>query len=599
MNAKAKMQKSKQGGVSVAMLILTMVISVVIGSYAYVSVSNQRLTQHAIAYMEAKIIAENAVALGTELFFQKLKENKDLSDKDLLSMINQPDLKAEIMNVAILNKDQLGYSMTGINFKLVRNGRINNLTVTAGTENEHTDTQVAIESKCSVQKKSILDYAYYVKGPFELFPAPLMAVHGDVRCDGGIMRLSTVKGLSFDGKVWASDGLDVTDRNDITAISASKRIAVNDLSGTPQNFYDEYNSVKLPLDSDHPNWDSKSVLRWGADMVRDDAPSLEIPIDTEDTHLLIEPVDSNDSPSLKREKISRVALKKHGITIKVDRNNTIWYKKGNGGFHKINPTTDEAIVTKTKDANGVYTMTGDGWVSVDNTFVDKKETGKKVKLVNIYMDKLIQRFENAKVVYIQVEDSKGSIKPYLEDRSVSMPAVRIRNGNDLSAASEGITVATHRLTYIEGNYNKKDKVPALVAADNLKVLSNNWDDKNKSNSIASRIAKDTWYQMAVLVGGYEYQQSAPSGAIQGLQNLIRFPENWSKNKKTFHFLGSNVRLFASKETDSDAKGTYPPQRDVRYDEDLKNVSPPGTPDAFSAPEVTLWSSISWKDVHWD
>jgi hypothetical protein len=55
----------------------------------------------------------------------------------------------------------------------------------------------------------------------------------------------------------------------------------------------------------------------------------------------------------------------------------------------------------------------------------------------------------------------------------SLDVVRIKNGPELNEG--GISVATNRPVYVQGNYNTVNKKSAAIFADTMKVLSNSWE----------------------------------------------------------------------------------------------------------------------------
>jgi hypothetical protein len=557
--------------------------------------------------MEAKTIAGNAVSIGAETFFQKLKKIPTIYPSSLQSGLNRSGVVRGMMKRALVSrKEDQGYKVDIIHFSNSRIGRTNLVDIVSAVEKTITGTKVALFATYKVVELSFLDYAIFSDGIFELAPWPRMEIHGDVRVNDKI-RIGAKYGLYFYDMLWSADQVDVVPAwNKNEAINAKKIFIVGD-DGVARSFY--YDGEVL--DGSNPNWETASRSRWGEDVVRGGVPALEVPTTTSDNHVLIEPRDIvNDDATLKREKLAWKASSSRGVVITVDRTGTVFYEeRGNGIRHVAFPMIDIAEPISKDTGDGMYELSEyrvggkkvSGWIDVDNSFKDGRETGAGVRVVNVYMDKLLKKFPGKNIFYIEVEDEDGNLTPFLDAKSANpslkLPAVRIRNGNDISRAGNGVTVATHRMAYIEGNFNKQNKVSALVAADNVTVLSNGWNDSYKGTQRPS-CALDTWYQAAFLVGGYSYRNSGPSSSIEGFQNLVRYRENWGGLHKTYYYDGSYVKLFNSKETTGAANNAYfrAPNRVITYNSDFVVHPPPGMPTALASPEIVRWREIGWAEA---
>jgi len=603
---KAKVE-SKEGGAAIFLLILVMVVPAIIGSYAVFSMNNQRNTQRAIHYMEAKIIAENAVSVGAETFFQKLKKTPTIDHGSLQRGLNRSGLVRGIKGRALTSrKASQGYMVDVVHFSNSRVGRTNLVDIVVAAENTLSGTKVAFLATYKVVELSFLDYAIFSDGIFELAPWPKMYIHGDVRVNDKI-RIGAKYGLYFYDTLWSAAQVGVVPAWRKNEATNAKKIFIVGDDGVARSFY--YGGEVL--DGSNPNWETVSRSRWGEDVVKGNVPALEVPTTTSDNHVLIEPRDIvNDDATLMREKLSWKATSSRGVVITVDRTGTVCYEeRGNGIRHAALPMIDIAEPISKDTGNGVYELREyrvggkrvSGWIDVDNSFMDGRETGAGVRVVNVYMDKLLEKFPGKNIFYIEVEDENGNLTPFLDAKSANpslrLPAVRIRNGNDISGAGNGLTIATHRMAYIEGNYNRADKVPALVAADNVTVLSNGWNDGFKGTP-RPNCALDTWYQAAFLVGGSSYRNSSPSESIEGFQNLVRYRENWGGLHKTYYYDGSYVKLFNSKETTGAANNAYfrAPDRVITYNSDFVAHPPPGMPTALASPEIVQWHEIGWDEA---
>ncbi len=170
--------------------------------------------------------------------------------------------------------------------------------------------------------------------------------------------------------------------------------------------------------------------------------------------------------------------------------------------------------------------------------------------------------------------------------SGSTRSVRLENGGSIPAA--GLTVASNNPVYIQGNYNTANN-PAAIAADAVTVLSSNWRDTyNSGTSIGSRTATATTVNAALMVGNKDTAGTQYSG---GLENLVRFLENWSG--VNFNYKGSLVCLWQSAHATSNWPGTgtvyNPPTRVWQYGMDVNHL-PPGTP------RVRYVMKLGWRVV---
>lgn len=594
----------KEGGIAIVLLLIMMVIPIVIGSYATLAVNNQRNTQRAKHYMEARIIAENAVELGANLFYSQLVFDPTLSASKLQTTLNGTDLNKKMQNFARSEQDkENGYEIDFIHFSASRSNRVNRVNVVAGVQNNRYGVKTAINVTYLVIEQPFLDYSIFTAGIFELAPSPKMFVDGDVRSND-MIRLGSGNGkkktLTFKGLLWASSDIEILGAWGDSPVENSQGIFCETAAGGNENFLSMYHGVACPLDFRHPNWEAESQNRWGSGQVLSDVPALKIPVESDDMHQLIEPIDKDDDNLLRREKMAWKATRKGGLTITVNKNGKVSYQNAGGNIVDIKPN-EYAKIGKKDNATGIYSMKtkNKGWVFVDENFEDGRETSGKVRVVNIYMDQLLKKFNNTKLIYIKMEDDNGNITPYMEakkdDKSLKLPAVRIRNGNDISAAKKGITIATHRMLYLEGNYNKDNKVSSSIMGDNLTVLSNGWNDKDKKIKKGTR-TKESYYCSAFVIGGYAYDRGAWSGSVQGIQNLVRYREDW--NGIGYHYHGSYIKLFDSHETDGDAHNKWfrAPDRYVTYNKNFRDTPPPGMPTAISVPVRVGWYEITWDQA---
>jgi len=145
--------------------------------------------------------------------------------------------------------------------------------------------------------------------------------------------------------------------------------------------------------------------------------------------------------------------------------------------------------------------------------------------------------------------------------------VRVRNGARIAATvpgaprPRGLTVVSDQSVYVQGDFNRDDPtvpddwIPAAFLADTINILSNAWNDDNRSQQpLTNRRASDTEVNAAFLAGtdttgGQEGSGGQDRGQYNGgLENYPRFHEAWqwgpSTNREyaTFTYRGSFVSL---------------------------------------------------------
>lgn len=577
----------KNGSVSIALLIIAFILITIVANYMKLTINNYHLTRRSVDQQTAIQVADNATTMGAALFheltltelgkavYQMPALNK-LGNR-LKDTCNQGDFKVSFLKFAALPGE--GQSIL--------------ITITAGVDNPIHEVRAAVQTVYQTSIKSFFDYSIFTDGIFELSPFPSMNVDGRVRSNS-IMRLGGGRpeaALTFDGSVWSSGGIQLTKGWSKTPKHSSQNVWVLDRDRNKRNFDNE----GTVLDSSHPNWQAISRSRWGTDIVRADAPQMRIPIGNNiPMHTVIEPKSKDDSDLMKREKMAYKA--DHSII--VDKNGKI---KINGKDVK-----DQTIFTEAKDLEtGVYKLgQQSSWIQVQHNFVDnrfashkygeKRDSG-QIKLVTVYLDKFLEIYPDAKVVYVEIEDENGNVAPGSADPAIALPALRLRNGNDISSTGQeqGLTIATHRIAYVEGNYNTVDKVPAAIMADNVTVLSNNWNDDHASLPPAT----STTYNFGLVSGGYPYSLEKPSSPIQGVQNIIRYYEKW--DECTFSYNGAIAKLWNAMETRANACGDFfmaPNPRNVSYNEQFKLRSPPGIPLGLEKPDLVRWREMPYQDA---
>ncbi|MBK8477967.1 MAG: hypothetical protein IPL39_17180 [Opitutaceae bacterium] len=265
-----------------------------------------------------------------------------------------------------------------------------------------------------------------------------------------------------------------------------------------------------------------------------------------------------------------------------------------GAFTITKVQTDGTTTNVTTDMAGIVTGT--------STMYDKRE-GRNVAVTEIDIGVLKglvgNAIDNSATIY---PDFNGLLYVNLKTGDSTSPsAVRLihaeatpRTGTDdpVMHGTQGFSVATNGGLYVKGSYNTMENdgvtpIPAgaspprsMLMGDAITVLSSGWDDANSNAGISARVASDNvTVNAGILVGNTAATASGLSG---GVQNLVRYLEDWEAHSVTF--TGSLGRLFDSKMftrayTQPSSGDIYrvPANRTFNFDEALtKGGGPPGS-----------------------
>lgn len=180
-------------------------------------------------------------------------------------------------------------------------------------------------------------------------------------------------------------------------------------------------------------------------------------------------------------------------------------------------------------------------------------------------------------------------------------AVRIINANTLdhTVFPKGLSIGTNLPGYLLGSTNISSNTPAnwvpmMFAADATTGMSNAWQDKNRpwttDPNVSTRKARDTQWRVA-LFSGWVWPVGTASPAT-GLQNWLRFVEDWGSSTYECRIDGSLVMGFAS--VFQRQKWEYSPvfkacTRTFNFDTKLASPvnQPPGTP-KFQVSATRSW-----------
>jgi hypothetical protein len=221
----------------------------------------------------------------------------------------------------------------------------------------------------------------------------------------------------------------------------------------------------------------------------------------------------------------------------------------------------------------------------DTSFFWDGREGKTVQPIDINIGNLtswsLTNSHMANLNSIYVMDNRTT----LTLPSSNLGAVRVLNGTILPP--NGLTVATGRPLYVQGDYNETNSAnlgtadtsatrPASLVADAITFLSKVWVDSVASPTVVPSAANTT-VNAALLTGVVETTSANYSG---GMENFPRFLENWgASNTNTYN--GSMVKMFPSLYATGAWGESYysPPARNWAYDANFNDPTklPPHTP----------------------
>ncbi|TDE84804.1 hypothetical protein [Deinococcus sp. S9] len=233
-------------------------------------------------------------------------------------------------------------------------------------------------------------------------------------------------------------------------------------------------------------------------------------------------------------------------------------------------------------------------ITFNSSFYDARE-GRNIQMMNVNQQQLMNclqgsaAFRDAAGNRLTVGDTTngGLALHFSFDPPGGQYGVRLTNAATLGTSGgvqpQGLTIATNQPLYVQGDYNANGKVPASLLADAINILSNAWQDTDKtastpSVSTAALKASPTTVNAAFLAGIVPTQGSSYSG---GLENYPRFHENWTG--VTFTYTGSFVSLGPSRYGVGRWAGGgnryEAPTRNWAFDESFRNAGqlPPLTP----------------------
>lgn len=393
----------------------------------------------------------------------------------------------------------------------------------------------------------LVQFLAFYDTDLEILPGPTMEMEGRVHTNGNLY-LGTHNSLNFRSGISAVGNIFHGRLDSNTAMDGAVNIA--DGAGILRSLR---NADGTWLDSNADNWAEEAINRFGGRIQSGDhrVPQLRLPIEfSEQPHDILERSSPADSNQLRQNKFENKATLKIINGVGYDRNGrvvSLTYP------NPAKPSQTKSIVSTTR-------------------FYDNRES-KWVSVIDIDVANLLESGINTSGLILYVDHTPAT--------SGDIGGVRLINAKKLP--SSGMTVASPKPVYIKGDFNTVNKVPSLVAADAVNVLSNNWNDANSSKRLADRTATNTTVNTVIMTG--KVSTVAGRSYSGGYENLPRFHENWSG--KTLTFRGGMVCMWESEVAVGQWRYGDPvynaPNRDWRYDTMYQNPvnSPPGIPVVYA------------------
>jgi len=614
------------------MLILVFVVCALVGSFLNTSSSDTRRTRMDLDHQRASVVAEAGLDYGV----MRLRDiilhyrlSPYISQVTLQSMLNTVPAPMSTMppyvyqtpgggsafQITVDSAVQTGIITNGASARGV-NGTFQYFTITCGAINPDSGGGAVLRQRVQAISMYVIRYGVFYEEDLEILPGPTMTFQGRVHSNADMY----VGGpLSFYDNVTAHG--DIFHRRKDSSLRPGEAKVIDSAGvlktmkiGGPYGF----------LDCDHPDWMADSLARWHGKILSrtHGVAHLSPPINPLDApHDIIErPLDPTDiayNADTEREKFSnKAALRVHvdatnGVSISDFFGNDV-----SGGFSNAvltvsgtHPTSGKPMFAK--DGNKQYQMDEPGFYDVTQTnFFDAREQSYMAP-VDIYVDELLAQFpelydgtypedRGRGIVYVTRDDPDG-------DDAGLAPCVRVRNARSILPFL-GLSIVSDLPTYVEGEYNADGQTkPCLVAGDAITFLSREWQDARSTLGGNDRLPEDTAYNLVVMTGNMETTEGAYNG---GLENVLRFLENWSKSpRRTVTFRGSIIDLWESEEAQglwdygsgpSDVGVPFrytAPTRDWGYDLIYQSQNPPGMTQVFGM-EETEWGRITWADAGW-
>ena len=474
-------------------------------------------------------------------------------------------------------------------------GRYQVFTITAGAKNPVTGNSAVLKQTVQTIGLPLIRYGVFYEDDLEINPGPNMSFAGPVHCNAD-MYLKPGANLYFYDRVTAHGNM-YRHRKDTT--ESGGYVGINNANDA---------EVAMTIDSHSSSWMAQALNLWqgrvlsGAHGVERLSPPIS---DLDTPHDLIERMLATNDPNYHIETEAEKYMNKASLIIRVATNgvltaidslgSNLTYRFTNAVLVTNSMYSGMPIWAKTSNFYRFATNGGSGAYSTTVTnFYDAREHV-YLRPVDIYLDQLLKAVPELTNATYSIADGRGVVYITRDDPDGTngvRPVLRLRNMGTIPLS--GFSIASDLPIYLEGNYNiASNRGPSFVAGDAVTMLSVNWQDARSAAAMSARVASNTTYNVIIITGNTE---TTPGHYNGGLENVMRFLEDWSG--KTVTFRGSVIDLWYSEIAnapwiDPGGSGYYnAPTRNYGYDTIYRTVVPPGMTHVFGLEEVQ-WSEGVW------
>lgn len=604
---------SRRGSATLAAILLTFLASVsVIGLLNYSSHSS-RLTRSSLDYQRARMAAESGLDYGvSELQDLILRYQFSLTQSEMQELVDQLSMPPSLdgydhetpsgeaaFRITVDTEPTQGQIPNG-SVGRGEFGEYQLFTITAGARNPDSGVGAVVTQRVQATSVFIMRFGVFYWYDLEINPGPTMVFDGPIHSNHDIYLTGP---LEIKAPITAHGGL-YHDRKDSRSPNRGSTAIYNN-DGDPVRLVQDGRVI----DSTSDTWmtDSLTLFDGNAQNSNHGVPLLTPPInELDEPYDIIRQPLAPSSDDYRADTEMEKFANKAALRIHVDANGDlsatdyrgqdVTYKLSRAELAEDGEVNDQPLFEKNSD--GSYEMDTEGSYDTDQRFRDSRENV-TVAPVDIYVDQLMEEFpELFTGTDYGVSEGRGVVYVTRDvpNDGNAMPAVRLRNGQNMP--SGGLTVASDLPMYIEGNYNVGDiREPTMVTGDAVTMLSNNWQDARSISGLSSRQAVDTEFNTVVMTGNTETEAGGQYNG--GLENVLRFMENWSGD--TARFRGSIIDLWYSEIANAPwSYGSYytAPRRDWEFDPILRNQAPPGVPRVFGL-EMLTWEVTTWEEQGWN
>ncbi|MEI6787732.1 MAG: hypothetical protein WCL49_04560 [bacterium] len=527
-------------------------------------------------------------------------------------------------------------------------------TITAGARNPQSGVTAVLQKKVQLLGVYLIRFGVFYENDLEIQPGATMTFSaGPVHCNHDMYLGGT---LTLNDRVTSHANI-YARRKDQTN-SLSSEVAIKNQAGANIKML----MGSTYVDSDYSLWMGASLSRWDGRVLSraHGVPELRPPINATDVPYTIiqRPMTTNQTLASSKPYyiytnsvtedteaerfVTRACLKllvsnttvyawdEHDNLISTNSyfTNVVLSATTNNyqgtlypGFTKTNMDT-YVITTNTPGFYNLGVSTakiGTNLVTYTNRFYDAREK-RYVTPIDIYVDRLSSVITN--LMYDINSDGSGGVattnSPWRTNLvfitfatnavfNNGLPVVRLRNAENIGLA-RGLSVISDKPLYVEGNFNLTNRfstnnLPCMVGADAVTLLSTNWQDALSSNySCAARTPGNTTYNTVIMTGNSDtIKGNSAAGYNGGLENVLRFLEDWSTGSKKVTYNGSIIDLWTSRiATNAWISPTSyygAPVRTWAYDPILRHAAPPGMTRVYGMEELE-WKVITWQEAGW-